>query len=99
MKARLTLLLVVTGIFVLGFADKNIKIAGGTELNNNRGNAYYEKGDYDQAIRNYSKAIEIKPQVCRCLFQPGSCLWEEATITRRFLSAKNTIEVKLEFTV
>ena len=28
---------------------------------NNRGNAYDEKGDFDAAIQDYNKAIELQP--------------------------------------
>ncbi len=29
---------------------------------NNRGNAYYSKGQYDQAISDFNKALEINPR-------------------------------------
>ena len=38
-----------------------------------RGNAYYDKGFYDQAIADYTKAIKFLPVKRRCLFQPGVC--------------------------
>ena len=34
-----------------------------TEAHNNRGVAYYNKGDYDRAIADYTKAIELKPKL------------------------------------
>ncbi len=42
--------------------SKAIKInPGNSEAYNNRGAAWYSKGDYDRAIADYSKALDIKP--------------------------------------
>jgi len=48
-----------------------------TELNdavayNNRGNAYSDKGQYDQAISDYTKALEINPRYARPYYNRGS---------------------------
>ena len=38
------------------------------EAYNNRGTAYKKKGDNDRAIKDYNKAIELKPESCRTLY-------------------------------
>ncbi len=48
-----------------------------TELNDawayyNRGLAYFEKGQYDQAISDYTKALEINPRYARAYYDRGS---------------------------
>jgi tetratricopeptide (TPR) repeat protein len=36
-----------------------------------RGNAHYEKGDYDSAIANYSEAIRLKPDHADLYYNPS----------------------------
>ncbi|MEM2175140.1 MAG: tetratricopeptide repeat protein [Candidatus Micrarchaeia archaeon] len=40
-----------------------------------RGNKYYEEGDYDKAIENYSMAIVLKPDFLECYFNRALCYW------------------------
>jgi len=39
---------------------------------NNRGVAYYMKGEYDRAIRDYNKAIELKPDCAEAYYNRGT---------------------------
>jgi len=43
----------------------------------NRGIAYGEKGDYEQAIADYTEAIRINPDLAYARQQPGHCLRQE----------------------
>ena len=61
MKRTFWLLIVMVLLLAAGCATVQ------TELNNpaayiNRGVAYYSKGQYDQAISDYNKALEINPR-------------------------------------
>jgi tetratricopeptide (TPR) repeat protein len=40
----------------VGKASENLSVAY-----NNRGDAYYKKGDYDRAIQDFSEAIRLSP--------------------------------------
>ena len=42
------------------------------EAYNNRGNAYYEKGDYDRAIAEYTEAIRLDPNFAEAYNNRGS---------------------------
>ena len=37
----------------------------------NRGNAYNQKGEYDRAIEDYAKAIELKPHDANTYYNRG----------------------------
>ena len=39
---------------------------------NNRGNAYYDLKDYQKAIADYTKAIELKPDYATAYYNRGS---------------------------
>ncbi len=61
MKRNFSLLVVMVLLLAAGIATVQ------TELNDakayyNRGNAYAKKGQYDQAISDYTKALEINPR-------------------------------------
>lgn len=45
---------------------------------NNRGNAYYALKDYDKAISDYTKAIELKPDYADAYFNRGLCYYMQA---------------------
>ena len=46
-------------------------LCNNAEAYNNRGNAYRDKGEFDHAIQNYSKAIELKPDLAEAYFNRG----------------------------
>ena len=61
MKRTFWLLIVIVLLLAAGCATMQ------TELNDaaayfNRGKAYYDKGQYDQAISDFTKALEIDPR-------------------------------------
>ena len=49
----------------------------------NRGNAFYEKKDYDRAIADYDQAIKLEPELCRRLQQPRPGLRRQARLRPR----------------
>ena len=40
----------------------------------NRGNAYSKKGEYERAIDDYAKAIQLKPNDANVYYNRGPCL-------------------------
>ena len=42
-----------------------------------RGNTYFEKGDYDQAISEYSKAIELDPKLAVAYYNRGNAYYKK----------------------
>ena len=38
------------------------------EVFNNRGNAYYNKGEVDRAIRDYNKALDLNPNYAEAYY-------------------------------
>ncbi len=54
-KSILLTLGMVVCLFLAGCKDKS-------DDNNNRGNTHYGKGWYDQAISDFTKALEIEPE-------------------------------------
>ena len=43
---------------------------------NNRGNAWHNKGDYDRAIDDYNKALEINPRYAKAYNDRGNA-WSD----------------------
>ncbi len=39
---------------------------------NNRGNAYYIKGDYDQAIQDFDQAVRLRPEFALAFYNRGN---------------------------
>ncbi|MCP4259665.1 MAG: tetratricopeptide repeat protein, partial [Planctomycetes bacterium] len=63
---------VVVCLFLTGCGEKSIK----TNLKlaadyNNQGNTYAEKGEYEQAISNFNKALEINPKYAQAYYNRG----------------------------
>ena len=56
------------------------EVQNNAESYNNRGNAWYQKGDYDRAIANYSNAIEINPSFAVAYGNRGGCLSREKPV-------------------
>ena len=76
MKHTFWLLIVMVLLLAAGCATVQ------TELNDaaayiNRGNAYFEKGQYDQAISDYTKALEINPRDAWAYFDRGNAYFEK----------------------
>jgi len=71
LKRSLVLLSILTLTF-LGFA---IKVQAETEMGANtyfeKGNVHFKKGEYNQAIINYKKAIKINPQLAEANYNIG----------------------------
>ena len=49
---------------------------------NNRVNAYYGKGDYEQAIRDYNEAIRLKPDYANALSNRSNVFYHESDYDR-----------------
>ncbi len=60
MKRTFWLLTAMVLLLAAGYGTKQTDL-NDAEAYNNRGNAYFEKGQHDQAISDYNKALEINP--------------------------------------
>jgi len=58
---RLLLLLILLPCISHGETETNSLDSNSAQAYYNRGNTWYEKGDYDRAISDYNKAIELNP--------------------------------------
>jgi tetratricopeptide (TPR) repeat protein len=61
MKRTFWLLIVIVFLLAAGCATMQTDL-NDAEAYNNRGLAYSDKGQYDQAISDFTKALEIKPR-------------------------------------
>ncbi len=61
MKRTFWLLIVMVLLLAAGCATVQTELKDAAAYNN-RGNAYWNEGQYDQAISDYNKALEINPR-------------------------------------
>lgn len=60
----------------------------------NRGIAYTEKGEYDQAILNFTKAIEINPKFAEAYYRRGIGYGKKGEYDRAIIDFTKAIEIK-----
>ena len=63
------------------------------EVHNNRGFAYCQIGQYDQAILDFSKAIEINPQLAHAYNNRGAAYLYKAQYDQAILDLSKAIEI------
>ena len=56
------------------------------ETSLNRGNAYYKKGEYDRAISDYKRALEINPRYAEAYYNKALAC-EKAGLTKEAIEA------------
>ena len=64
---------------------------------NNRGNAYYDKGDIDKAIEDYNTAIEYNPDDALLYNNRGSVYFDQGSIDRAIEDWNKAIELNSGF--
>ena len=64
---------------------------------NNRGNAYYDKGDVDKAIEDYNKAIEYNPDDALLYNNRGSVYFDEGSIDKAIEDWNKAVELDPDF--
>jgi tetratricopeptide (TPR) repeat protein len=73
----------------LEYLDKAISLDSNyAKAYNNRGNAWYNKGDYDLAISDYNKAIELNPRYAKAYYNRGVA-WDDKGNYDRAISDYN----------
>ena len=78
-----------------GLFNYMIDLAPGAPiLYNNRGNAYCRKGDYNKAIRDYTAAIELKPDYARACYNRGIAYGAKDDNSQAILDYSRAIELK-----
>ncbi len=66
---------------------------------NDRGFAFYEKGQYDQAIADYDKAIEINPKLAMAYNNRGLVFDGTGQFDRAIADYNKAIEINPEFSI
>jgi tetratricopeptide (TPR) repeat protein len=79
------LILVVVALFIFGCATSNEENHAGAYYS--QGVDWENKGDYERAIANYSKAIEIDPKLAEAYFGRGVHTSTKASMTMPSLTA------------
>ena len=64
---------------------------------NNRGIAYYKKRQYNEAISDYNKAIELDPKYVEAYFNRGNAYDEKAQYKQAISDFTKTIEINPRF--
>jgi tetratricopeptide (TPR) repeat protein len=65
---------------------------------NNRGNAYYYKGQYDRAIEDYNNAIELNPNYTHAYYNRGLAYYQKVQYDRAIEDYNNAIELNPNYT-
>jgi tetratricopeptide (TPR) repeat protein len=97
MKARFLMLLLVTGTLVFGCAGEQTRVAGDATAYYNRGNAYADKRDYDQAIQDFTKAIELNPRNGVVYYNRGVAYGEKGQDDQAIQDFTKAIELNPRF--
>ncbi len=58
-----------------------------------QGNNHLDKGDYDQAIADYEKAIQLKSDFATAYYNRGQVLKEQAKNTEAIADLKKAVEL------
>jgi len=61
------------------------------------GNEHYEKGDFDKAIENYDKAIELNPEYEKAYYNRGLAFACKEDYDKAIVDIKKVIEIKPNF--
>ena len=64
---------------------------------NNRGNAYYDKGEIDKAIEDYNTAIEYNPDDALLYNNRGSVYFDEGSIDKAIEDWNKAVELNPDF--
>ncbi len=59
-----------------------------------RGNAYYRKGDYDRAIADYTRAIQLKPNDAEAYYNRGNAYADKGDYDRAIADYERAIQLK-----
>ena len=64
---------------------------------NNLGNALLQKGNVDEAIAYYQKALEIKPDLEKAHYNPGNALFHKGKWMKRSPSTKGPLQINPDY--
>ncbi len=92
MKRTFWLLTAMVLLLAAGYGTKQ------TDLNDavtyyNRGNAYFEKGQHDQAISDYNKALEINPRYAEAYNNRGNAYSEKGQYDQAISDFNKALEI------
>ena len=64
------------------------------EAYNNRGNAYADKGDFDNAISDYNTAIKLKPDNAKAYYNRGNTYYDKGEVDNAISDYNTAIKLK-----
>jgi tetratricopeptide (TPR) repeat protein len=91
-KAILSVCVLIV-LFIAGCAKVQQPKLESAEAYNDRGVAYGRKGQYDQAIADYNKAIEINPRGAMTYKNRGSAYYHKGQIDKGISDFNKAIEI------
>jgi lipoprotein NlpI len=94
---RLILIIACSILFSCATTQQTQLKSRDAEVHNNRGFAYCEIGQYDQAISDFSKAIEINPQLAHAYNNRGWAYIKKWQYDQAISDFDKTIEIDPKF--
>ena len=85
------LILIALALFISACATP--KVENNAEAYTNRGAAYHEKGQYDKAISDYDKAIEINPKYAHAYVNRGTAYRKKGQYDKAISDCNKAIEI------
>ena len=77
----------------VGCAEVQKPILENASAYNSRGVTYYQKGQFDQAIKDFTKAIEIQPRYAEAYCYRGIAYHEKGQFDRAISDCNKAIEI------
>ena len=84
-------------LFSYASAQQKPSESGDAEFYNNRGMAYMDKGQYDQAISDYNKALEINPKFAEAYYNRGIACGGKGHFDQAISSFNKALEINQKF--
>src|SRR5208283_1370777 len=67
------------------------------EAHNNLGNALLQKGNVDEAIVHYQKALQIKPDFAKAHYNLGNALLQKGNVDEAIVHYQKALQIKPDY--